>query len=63
MPTTECRNCEKEFEYDTGPRTPFTEEQPPLVCRDCADDEANAGIAQQESPPGGWPKNTDLDRL
>lgn len=63
MPWTDCENCEKEFEYSTGKRTPFTEENPPRLCPSCVDDEAFESIGRGDAPKGGWPRNSDIDRL
>ena len=63
MGKTECENCESEIEYSTGPRTPFTEDNPPRICNNCADDEAFRTMAKEEPPEGGWPRNSDIDRL
>lgn len=63
METTDCENCGEEIEYEISPRTPWDENRKPQVCSSCSDNELGEALAQTETPEGGWPRNSDIDRL
>lgn len=54
MPVHKCDSCGTTFE---GPYDKMK------YCNSCADDKAMENLAQVEPPEGGWPKNSDMDRL
>lgn len=51
--TKNCKNCSKEFETDRGRE----------YCAGCIDDIRMEQLGEVEEPEGGWPRNSDIDRL
>lgn len=56
--TAECVNCGEEFEYDKS-RNPHE----PQLCIPCEDEIEGKALANIEPPEGGWPRNSDMDRI